>query len=195
MLEEAKRQIKRVLTDKRYEHSLRVLETATELAEHFGANVEEVQLAAIYHDYAKDFSKAFLRDKVIQFRLPKDLLHYHHELWHGPVGALLVKENFNIQNRTVLSAIMCHTTGKIKMNLVEKIVFLADYIEPKRNFPAVEEVRKYAKEDLTYACWLVCRNNINHLMSKQALVYPDTMHAYNDFTRQLTERKNKTEGK
>lgn len=189
-LNEAIEIVKGQLGKSRFDHTLRVLETAQELARRFHAPLEKVELAAVFHDYAKQRPTEDLRREIISSDLPKDLLDYHSELWHGPVGAILAERQYGITDKEILGAIYCHTTGKPHMNKIEMIVYLADYIEPGRDFPGLEEVREAAEGDLLYACWIVSRNTISHLLNKGATIYPDSIHAYNDFTRKM-----KMEGK
>ncbi|WP_153464626.1 bis(5'-nucleosyl)-tetraphosphatase (symmetrical) YqeK [Sediminibacillus terrae] len=177
------------LTKARFEHTVRVTDTALELADKYGGKLKTVELAAIFHDYAKYRDREEMRGWIIHEPLPKDLLEYHHELWHGPVGALLVQREVGIQDNDVLSPIRWHTTGKAGMNHLEKLVFLADYMEPGRDFPGVDEVRKAAEENLDYACWMVSKNTIRYLMSKNQRIYPDTFHAYNDLTKVMVDNK------
>ncbi|MFQ3542703.1 bis(5'-nucleosyl)-tetraphosphatase (symmetrical) YqeK [Halobacillus rhizosphaerae] len=180
--EEALAYVKPHLKQSRYEHTVRVTDTAVELAEKYGSDRKLTELAAALHDYAKykdiDLMKRWIAEDR---RLPKDLLDYHHELWHGPVGALMLEREIGLDNQAVISAISAHTTGKKHMSVMDKVVFLADYIEPGRDFPGVDEVRSIAKENLDQACLMALKNTISFLVSKDRTVYPDTLHAYNDF--------------
>ncbi|MFC2948417.1 bis(5'-nucleosyl)-tetraphosphatase (symmetrical) YqeK [Virgibacillus sediminis] len=185
-ISEAREKVRPHLTKERYDHSLRVAEVAVELAEKFGESAEKAELAAVWHDHAKYRSKDELKRWIISSRLPKDLLDYHHELWHGPVGAILLEREYGLKDKDIQNAIHYHTTGRANMTKMEMIIFLADYIEPGRAFPGVKEVRETAKTDLTRSCWMAARNTIQFLTNKQTLVYPDTFHAYNDLTRKLT---------
>ncbi|GGM31055.1 HD domain-containing protein [Paraliobacillus quinghaiensis] len=169
----------------RYEHTIRVTDTAVDLAEYYGQPIDKIELAAILHDYAKYRDKNEMRRWIETSNLPKDLLQYHSELWHGPVGALLVKFEVGIEDQLILDAIHCHTTGKAHMNMMEKIIFLADYIEPGRDFPGLDTVRIQAKKDLDYACFLALKNTIDHLVIQEQLIYPDALHAYNDLLRKI----------
>lgn len=187
-INEAIQIVKTQLSKERFDHTLRVVDTAEELAHRFDAPVEEVKLAAVFHDYAKQRPVEELKNGILSTDLPKDLLDYHSELWHGPVGAILVEREQGIIDKDILSAIHYHTTGKANMNKIEMIVYLADYIEPGRGFKGLDEVRKAAKSDLQYACGIVARNTINHLVRKEATIYPDSLHAYNDFTRIIRRR-------
>lgn len=183
---EALELVKPHLTTSRFDHTKRVTTTALELVTAYGGDRKNTELAAIFHDYAKyrpiEEMKRWIQSDD---RLPENLLHYHHELWHGPVGAQLIEHEIGIRDHEILNAIRNHTTGKAGMSHLDKIVFLADYIEPGRNFPGVEEVRQTAKKNLNKACWLASKNTILFLMGKNRQVYPDTFYAYNDLTKLL----------
>lgn len=180
--------IKRVephLTKNRFAHTLRVADTAVELARLYGESEDKAELAALFHDYAKYRSLEELKHWIIKSELPKDLLEYHHELWHGPVGSILIEFEHGISDSVIQNAIYYHTTGRAYMSKMDMILFVADYIEPGRDFPGLEEVRKTAKESLIKAAWMVSRNTIQYLMSKNNTIYPDSFYAYNDLTRQI----------
>lgn len=177
--------VKEQLTKARFDHTLRVLELSEILAERFHAPAEKVKLAAVFHDYAKNWSKEKLEQYILENKLPKELLQYHKELWHGPAAASVLNLEYHIEDKDILGAVCYHTTGKENMNQVEMIVYLADYMEPGRDFPGLEEVRKASETDLVYACWLVSRNTLEHLLNRSALIHPDSLRAYNCFTRQI----------
>jgi len=184
-IEEARQIIKPIMTNKRYEHTLRVAETAVELAKIYDADLYEAELAALLHDYAKCLELDELRRWIETNPLPKDLLLHHYELWHGPVGALMVKRKFGINQQAILDAIHYHTTGRAHMSKLDMIIFLADYIEPGRDFPGLEEVREIGKTNLEKGCWLASRNTIQYLMAKKSAIYPESFHAYNDLTTKI----------
>lgn len=187
-IEEAILSVKSQLSEQRFKHTLRVAKEAVRLAKLHHIDPQKVELAAIFHDYAKFKPLDEMKRWIYESPLPKDLLKYHHELWHGPVGALLVEREHNISDPEIISAIRYHTTGKAHMSLFELIIFVADYIEPGRNFPGIEEVRKAAQTDIVYAAWLISRNTIQFLMTSQQKIYPDTFHAYNDLIQRFTDR-------
>lgn len=185
-IDEAKAIIKQKLTNQRYEHTLRVVEEAVKLAQLYQVSTEKAGLAAMLHDYAKNMPAKDLKRMIVNNPvLPKDLLDYHQELWHGPVGATLIKQELGINDKEISSAIRHHTTGKANMSALDLIIFVADYIEPGRNFPGLTEVQEMAYQNLIHAAWMASRNNIQFLMSKKARIYPDTFHAYNDLTKKL----------
>ncbi|OZU89907.1 phosphohydrolase [Virgibacillus indicus] len=183
-IKEAIEHVRPHLTQKRFDHTLRVAETAVSLADQYKVSKEKTELAAIFHDYAKYRPLDEMKRWIISSRLPKDLLLYHHELWHGPVGAILIEREFGIKDPDIQLPIQYHTTGRAHMSEIEKVIFLADYIEPGRSFPGIEEVRNMARKDLTHACLLASRNTIQFLMNKKATIYPETFHAYNDLIKQ-----------
>lgn len=171
--------VKEQLTEHRYEHTLGVMETAIVLARKYHADVKRAETAAIFHDYAKFRPKDEMKQIIINERMPADLLFHHSELWHAPVGAYLVKTEVGIEDEEILDAIRYHTSGREHMTQLEKVIFVADYIEPGRHFPGVEEVREVVKEDLDLALIYSLRNTIMFLAKKNQAIYPETIHTYN----------------
>ncbi|MGD6872662.1 bis(5'-nucleosyl)-tetraphosphatase (symmetrical) YqeK [Sutcliffiella horikoshii] len=181
--------MKEQLTERRYVHTIGVIEAAIELAERYGVDKDKAELAAIFHDYAKFRDKEEMRRIIIDQKMPQDLLQFHDELWHAPVGAYLVEKEAGVSDDEVLEAIRCHTSGKINMSTLDKVLYVADYIEPGRDFPGVEQVRESAKSSLDIAVIQAMKNTITYLLTRNQPVYPDTFHAYNDMTMKVKERK------
>jgi predicted HD superfamily hydrolase involved in NAD metabolism len=175
--------VKVQLTEHRYVHTIGVMETAIELANRFGADEKKAELAAIFHDYAKFRPKEEMKKIIVEQELPSDLLLHNEELWHAPVGAYLVEREAGIKDLEILNAIRFHTSGRPNMTLLEKIIYVADYIEPGRHFPGVEEVRDMAKESLNEALIKAIQNTIVFLMKKKQPIYPDTFLTYNDLVK------------
>lgn len=178
--ETALKLVKEQLTDHRYQHTIGVMETAILLAQKYGVDEKKAELAAIFHDYAKFRPKEEMKEIIIQENMPKDLLEYNSELWHAPVGAYLVAKEVGIKDEEVLNAIRYHTSGRKHMTLIEKVIYLADYIEPGRHFPGVDEARELAKEELDQALIQSIKNTMIFLMKKNQPIYPDTFITYND---------------
>ncbi|RHW40980.1 HD domain-containing protein [Neobacillus notoginsengisoli] len=175
--------VKEQLTEHRYIHTVGVMETAITLAKRYGANPKQAELAAIFHDYAKFRPKEDMKKIIIEQGYPEDLLDYSPELWHAPAGAYLVEHEAGITDSEVLDAIRYHTSGRPRMRLLEKIIYLADYIEPGRSFPGVEDTRIIAKSDLDGALIHSIKNTISFLLKKNQPVYPDTFLTYNDLVK------------
>lgn len=178
--EQALKIVKAQLTEHRYQHTLGVMETAIDLARRYGVDEKKAELAAIFHDYAKFRPKEEMKEIIVAQDMPHDLLEYNTELWHAPVGAYLAKSEAGITDQEVLDAIRFHTSGRRGMTKLEKVIYLADYIEPGRHFPGVEEVRDLAKVNLDDALIKSVQNTIIFLMKKNQAVYPETFHTYND---------------
>jgi predicted HD superfamily hydrolase involved in NAD metabolism len=181
--EEALEVVKKQLTAHRYQHTVGVMETAIILAQQYGADEKKAELAAIFHDYAKFRDKEEMYSIIVEQQMNKELLEYNTELWHAPVGAYLVQKEAGVTDLEVLDAIRYHTSGRPNMTLLEKIIYLADYIEPGRHFPGVEEVREIAKKDLDRALIQAIQNTIIFLMKKNQRIFPLTFHTYNDLAK------------
>lgn len=167
--------------EKRYEHSLRVVEVAIKLARLYGVDEEKAGIAGILHDCAKIRDKELLLKKSEAFGIIGDIvIEKNTELIHAPLGAEIAREVFKIEDKDILNAIRYHTTGRVGMTKLEKIIFLADYIEPMRNFAGVENVRKLVQHNLDKAVIKAMDQTINFLIYKEALISKDTIEARND---------------
>jgi predicted HD superfamily hydrolase involved in NAD metabolism len=189
LMEAASRQ----MPSSRWEHTLRVMETAAELARMTGADPEKADVAAILHDYCKFWPEEKLKEWILRHRLPRELLEYNKELWHAPVGAEAVREELGIDDEAVLDAIRSHTTGRPGMSLLEKVIFLADYIEPGRRFPGVDEVRQLARENLDRAILKALDNTILYLIGRGFKVYPQTILTRNELLEKIPQTHPKEE--
>lgn len=186
-------QTKLTLPTARFEHTIRVHDTAVRMATQRGINIDKVRVAAILHDYCKFWSKDQLAKWIQDHKLPADLFDYHHALWHAPVGAEVAAVLFGIDDEEILQAIRYHTTGRPRMSPVEKVIFVADLIEPGRQFPKVEILREYAEQDLDLAVLKALDSTICFLIEKGQKVYPLTMLARNDYLERVMHHKNKEE--
>jgi predicted HD superfamily hydrolase involved in NAD metabolism len=185
--EQALQLVKEQLTEHRYQHTIGVMETAITLAKQYGADEKKAELAAIFHDYAKFRPKDEMKEIISSKGYPLDLLEYNAELWHAPAGAYLVEKEAGITDQEILDAIRYHTSGRVGMTLLEKVIYLADYIEPGRHFPGVDEVRELAKLNLNRALVKSVQNTILFLLKKNQKVYPDTFYIYNDLVNKLED--------
>ena len=183
--------VKEQLTDHRYTHTLGVMDTAIKLAKQYNEDEKKAEIAAIFHDYAKFRPKDEMRQLITEYNLGEDFLHYGDELLHAPCGAFLVEKEVGITDPEILSAIRYHTTGRPNMTQLEKIVFIADYIEPNRSFKGVEEVRELVQNDLNAACIQALRNTMKFLLKKNIKIYPDTLNTYNDLISKMNIRGGK----
>jgi predicted HD superfamily hydrolase involved in NAD metabolism len=181
--QQALERVKTELTGHRFKHTIGVMETAVDLARIYGADLKKAEIAAIFHDFAKFRPKNEMREIIIEQNLDQRLLLHNEELWHAPVGAYLVEKEVGINDIEIIDAIRFHTSGRPNMSLLEKIIYVADYIEPGRHFPGVEEVRELAKTDLEEALIKALQNTVIFLMKKKQTIFPDTFLAYNDLVK------------
>jgi len=169
-----------VLAEKRFDHSVNVAETAAKLAEHYDADVAKAKFAGILHDCAKDIDKAQAIEIFKKFGLVIDDISLNNpKLLHGPVGACMAQYEMGIVDPEILDAIWFHTTAKSNMNLLTKIIYIADFIEPSRDFEGVEALRKLAFEDLDAAIIASLGMTIQKCVKQGLLIHPDSIHARN----------------
>ncbi|MDI6605286.1 MAG: bis(5'-nucleosyl)-tetraphosphatase (symmetrical) YqeK [Thermoanaerobacteraceae bacterium] len=173
--------LKNLINTNRYKHSLGVMETALKLAKKYGADEKKAAIAGLLHDCAKNLTDEELLKLAVRFYIPlNDVLRHSVSLLHGPVGACLLKEYFGIDDEDIKKAVALHTTGDINMSLLDKIIFLADYIEPGRNFDGVEVLRKAAEEDINKAVIMALNNTIISVVKRNMLLYEKTVQARNE---------------
>lgn len=168
------------LTPSRLAHTKGVVQTAVTLAKQFGADPEKAEQAAILHDYSKGWSMDTLREWIVSRQIGEDLLQQEPAMWHAFVGAEAVREQLGVDDDDVLNAIRYHTTGRPNMSLVEKVVCLADYIEPGRDFPGVVDVRELAKQNLNRALLQSLNNTLLYLLRTNRSIDPLTVQTRND---------------
>ncbi|WP_018659463.1 bis(5'-nucleosyl)-tetraphosphatase (symmetrical) YqeK [Allofustis seminis] len=178
--EQLLKKVAAAMSSKRFEHVMRVEQTALDLARRYGANEEKTSIAALLHDFAKEAPDHSMRDLIISENLDLDLLSFGNAVWHGPTGAILANKMFGIEDDEILQAIAEHTCGSLPhAPLVQKIVFVADFIEPARDFPAVEHAREIAKRSLDAAVFFELQHTLKYLLEKEARIYPKTLQNYN----------------
>ncbi|TXK84063.1 bis(5'-nucleosyl)-tetraphosphatase (symmetrical) YqeK [Paenibacillus sp. N3.4] len=177
--------VKAQMPEKRWLHTLGVMETSVILAKRFGGDPVKADLAAILHDYCKYWPVQDQAKVIRENSLPQDLLDYEKELWHSHAGAYIAQTEFGIHDEEILDAIRYHTSGREQMSLMDKIVCLADYIEPGRDFPGVDHIRELAKHSLEMALIAGFDSTISFLLGKGKRIYPLTILTRNDLILQI----------
>lgn len=175
-----KAELEKRLTKSRYEHVLRVAELAQLLAKNYGVNEADAKEAALYHDIAKCMDKESLAELLKEAQADERLVDFHHELWHGPVGAMIAEKTFGVKNPDVLNAVRYHTTGRSGMSELEKIIYIADLLESGRDFPGIEALREIMYENLDEAMTACIAHSIRYLVLKRVAVFPDSFECYNE---------------
>lgn len=175
-----KEYIKIHLTKERYNHSLGVMKTSENLAIYYGIDPNKARIAGLCHDCAKYFSPNDLLSKARANGETISNVYYRSpQLLHGVVGAYISKELFHIGDEDILNAIKYHTTGREAMTTIEKIVYIADCIEPLRNYKGVNELRTLAYENLDKAILKSFEDTIMYILSRGSIIHVDTIKARN----------------
>ena len=173
-MKKIKKYLKKHLTKERYQHTLGVAHTAVAMAMRYNPDtsnaefIKRAETAGLLHDCAKCMDN----DKKIKIceknNIPcSDFEISHPYLLHGKVGAYIAKNKFDILDEDILQAITWHTTGRPEMSLLEKIIFIADYIEPSRNpIPELDVIRQIAFVDIDKAMEKILSNTLKFLEKK-----------------------------
>lgn len=183
--EELMQAVRSQLPEKRWAHTLGVMQTSILLAKQYGADPEKAELAATLHDVVKYWPVNRMEDVIKEQGLPQDLLEHDKQLWHAPVGAFIAERDYGVKDVEVLDAIRYHTSGRERMTLMDKVVCLADYIEPGRDFPGVNDIRELAKTSLERALVAGFDSTISFLIAKGQRIYPLTVIARNGLLQEL----------
>ena len=175
-LNQMEEKLNNTLSERRYKHSIGVMEAAVKMAEHFGADVEKARIAGLLHDCAKEIDK----DEALKMcdelgilideekRVQKGLLH-------ADLGAELMKREYGIDDAEIYSAVKCHTMGKRDMSMLDKILYLADFIEVnRREFDGLSELRRICFEDLDEAMLFAINLSISFVLSKGKTLHKQT---------------------
>lgn len=183
-IEEAKKMVKGRLSAKRYRHTLNVKKMAVQLAERYGADPEKAALAAILHDSAKELPDA----ELLQIFKDNAIIADNAEtrptpIWHGIAAAILAQTQWGVTDPDILSAIRCHTTGKVGMGLLDKILYLADMTSAERDYPGVEELRREEMENLDLALCHALERSMEFVQEKGAPLDPESVAALQDARR------------
>lgn len=164
------------MTEERKLHTYGVAEEAVKLAQRYGEDMEKAGIAALFHDFFRGVGKKKLNEYVMRLGLDPVYLD-NADLAHGKIAARIMERDFHITDRDILNAVSFHTTGRADMSGLEKIIYLADAIEPDRIYPGVDELRKLAYQDLDQACLAALERSIEYVNCKGRYLDPDTVKA------------------
>ncbi|HZJ76072.1 MAG TPA: bis(5'-nucleosyl)-tetraphosphatase (symmetrical) YqeK, partial [Oscillospiraceae bacterium] len=166
LIEKIHYKLKQNVSPYRYRHSLGVASAAVYLANKYDADKDSAYIAALLHDYAKDFSKEQVEEYINRNNLVIDeIMSNVYQLLHGKIAAHIAEEQFNINDKDILNAIEYHTTGRKRMSKLERIIYLADFTETGRDYTGVEKLRIVAEQNLNKAVLLALNNTIKYVIS------------------------------
>ena len=186
-----RKKIEKVQDAKRFEHTLGVEYTAAALAMCYGASVEDARLAGLLHDCAKCLTDEKRLSICKKNDIPVTEIEMRNPfLLHAKVGAFLAKEKYGVGKQDILNAILYHTTGHENMSLLEKIIFVADYIEPgRKQAPNLLEIRKLAFQNLDNAMLQILEDTLKYLQSGGGETDPMTEITWRYYTEKMEEER------
>lgn len=178
------------LTPQRFEHSLCVADSAKKLANKYGADPEKAYTAGLVHDAMKNETKA------VQLKIITDadiILNYaerlNPKLWHAAAGSIYIKEKFGIEDEEIINAVRFHTTARAGMTLLDKVLYIADFISADRDYEGVEMMREKAEKSLDEAVLEGLRFSLEDLAKGSFAIHPDSVAAYNEALYNKAERE------
>jgi len=179
-IELIKNKLREMLDEERYIHSIGVMDCSLKLADFYKYSPEKAFLAGLLHDCAKCLPEHELLKNAINSGIVIDnVMLNQKELLHGPAGKYIANKFFDINDEEILNAIAFHTTGRPEMGILEKIIYLADIIEPNRNFEGVDYLRKCAFENLDLAVIKAMDSTLRYVLDLNGLIHPLTILARN----------------
>ncbi len=177
--QQARELAKTSLSEARFYHTECVAKAAEELAERYHVDVDNALIAAYLHDILKEHDRADLLQRMqgSAIILSTQMIDSP-AIWHAYAGGCYVKEELGLSD-DIANAVMYHTAGRADMSLLEKIIFVADFISEDRAFSGVSEVRALAQASLDEACIVALHNSIIHICKQYKPIDPHTVEAFN----------------
>lgn len=175
-IRELERYIRVRLTEKRYRHTEGVIATSVELAKRYGADEEKTYIAALFHDACKNLDSDEMNMLVEEYEIG-DIYIDKPQLAHSKLAAKILEDRFGVTDEDILNAVSFHTTGRENMSLLEKIIFVADAVEPNRTYPEAEELNRLAFQDLDQAGYEIADRSIKRVKNQGMFLDEDTVKA------------------
>ena len=176
-----KEELKQILSEKRYIHSVNVAKQAQKLAKIYGCDEEKAMTAGILHDVTKETPfdeqlKIITEGGIILDEIEK----LSQKLWHPISGSVYIQKYLDINDADIINAIRFHTTGRSNMSLLEKIIFVADFTGDERNYDGVDIMREKALRSLEEAMIYGLQFTIQDLSSRALTIHPNALSCYNE---------------
>lgn len=196
-IETIKNNLKKTLNKKRYDHTLGVSYTAACLAMRYECDTQKALIAGLLHDNAKCIDDEEMLNKCRKYNIEITSIEQQQPyLLHAKLGAFYVSKKYKIDDCEIAEAIKCHTTGKPEMNMLEKIIFVADYIEPLRDKAHnLKEIRKMSFVDIDFSVYMILNDTINYLKNNNKLIDDTSLKTYMYYKKLINERENDYEFK
>ena len=185
-LSEYEQLVSQQLSATRMQHSRNVAKEAERLAKRYGADPQKARLAGILHDIMKE-APPQQQLKIIEGSgiMLTDVERGAPKLWHAMAGAIYIRDTLKLADDEIIDAVRYHTTGRVNMTPLEKVVFVADFTSEERDYDGVEELRTAADTSLEAAMLAGMVYTIADLAEKQRPIHPDSLSAYNQIVLSL----------
>lgn len=179
-IKKVRKKMEKTMDAHRFEHTLGVTYTAACLAMRYNIDIVKAQMAGLLHDCAKCMTNEKRLSICKKHNIQINSAEAENPLLlHAKVGSFIAMEEFNIHDEEIIGAILNHTTGRPGMSMLEKIIYIADYIEPgRRQAPNLSEIRKMAFIDLDQALLMILEDTLSYLKSTDHVVDPMTQKTY-----------------
>lgn len=178
---ERKELLKKSLPTKRYEHSVAVYKTAVKIAEIHGVDVEKAKLAGLLHDCGREIPTKEFITKIKELGIKADVVELNQPiLIHDKLGVYYAEHKYEVHDKEILEAILYHTTGAPHMTRLAMVIYLADILEPARDYPGVDVLRDMVKKDLEKTLFQAYIQTMGFLLEGHQLVHPNCLEAYNE---------------
>ena len=180
-IDDMRRTLMSRLNKNRFAHSIGVANTAVDIANRFGVDTQKTYVAGLLHDCARQFENDQLPVEAAKRSVPISDVEYKVPLLlHAPIGAVMCQTDYGIDDPEIIQAIARHTVADKNMSALDMIIYFADMIEPHRDYPGVDELRRLAREATLEKMFLEGLNqSICFVVSKGSLVHPKTIDARN----------------
>lgn len=189
-LTEMKKILKESLPHKRYKHSLAVYDTALAIAAVYGLDKEKVGVGALLHDCGREIPTGDLLMHSITLGLPIDEVEKNQPiLLHAKLGVYYAQKKYGVTDPEILAAIRYHTTGAAGMSKTAMVVYLADLLEPTRDFPGIEEMRCLVKVNLEQTMLKAYAQTMRYLLEYDLLIHPHCIDGYNELAAKFKKMK------
>lgn len=174
--------LKKRLSDRRFYHSCMVSDEAVKLAEKYGADKTKAQFAGLVHDIEKDTPTAEQLATIAKYDIKlSEVEKSAPKLLHAIAGYAVLKNEYGVSDEDILNAVRYHTTARAGMSILEKIIYLADFISADRDYEGVDKLRKAVYQSLDCAMDVSLCFSITELLNKKVPVHIDTVLAWNQF--------------
>jgi len=183
------KKVKKAQTKQRYDHTIGVAYTAASLAMKYEIRIEQAFLAGILHDCAKCFSDQKLLEKCDKNNIIISGFERENPyLLHSKLGAFYASRKYSVKNQDILNAIIYHTTGKPNMSMLEKIIFVADYIEPNRyKADNLDKIRKISFENINMSVFIILKDTIDYLTKNNLPIDNTSIETYDFYKKLINE--------